>query len=132
MFLCLLKVWSIMHNGSVGQVQNKKTNLCFYLLFWHSFVVFYHKICVFYYFHFFFLMKYQIFATEYKNQSETRIRSPKLSDELYVSSLFKLEYYTIKATLICKQHVINYKITLSTLFLCTPIKFRKTTITRQF
>ena len=121
-----------MHHGSVGRVQNQKTDFCFYLFFWHSFVVVFIIKLVFLLFSFLFLMKYQIFATEYKNQSETRIRSPKLSDELYVSSLFKLEYYTIKATLICKQHVINYKITLSTLFLCTPIKFRKTTITRQF
>ena len=47
-------------------------------------------------------MKYQIFATEYKNQLETRIRSPQLSDELYVSALFKLKYSTIKTTVICK------------------------------
>ena len=39
-------------------------------------------------------MKYQIFETEYKNQSDTRTPSPKLSMELCASALFKLKYYT--------------------------------------
>ena len=39
-------------------------------------------------------MKYQISATEHKNQSKTRIRSPKLPVELYASARFKLKYYT--------------------------------------
>ena len=43
-------------------------------------------------------MKYQISATEYKSQSETKIRSPKLSVELYASALFKLKYYITLTT----------------------------------
>ena len=43
-------------------------------------------------------MKYQISVTEYKNQSETRINSPKLSVELHTSALFQLKYYTTLTT----------------------------------
>ena len=43
-------------------------------------------------------MKYQISVTEYKNQSETRISSPKLSVELHTSALFQLKYYTTLTT----------------------------------
>ena len=61
----LSKVRSILHHGLVGPVQNKNTNLCFHILFCHLFHL---KICVFIIFisfFFFFLMKYQISATEY-------------------------------------------------------------------
>ena len=46
-FLCLSEVWSMLHHGSVGWVQNKSTTLCFHLLFWHFSVVSHHNICVF-------------------------------------------------------------------------------------
>ena len=53
---------------------------------------------VFLLFQFLFLMKYQISVTEYKNQSETRISSPKLPVELHTSALFQLKYYTTLTT----------------------------------
>ena len=46
-FLCLSKVLSILHHESVGQAQNRNTNLCFHLLFFDILLLFYHKFCVF-------------------------------------------------------------------------------------
>ena len=77
-------------------------------------------------------MKYQISATEYKNQSETKIRNPKLS-ELYASGLFKLKYCTTltgltslgeKQNVRLLQYVNNMYITIKLTY--------QTTITAQF
>ena len=64
-FLRLSKVWIILHHGSVGRVHKKCCLMLSYTIL-TIFVVFHHKICVFIIFiSFFFLMKYQISATEY-------------------------------------------------------------------
>ena len=63
-FLRLSKVWSMLHHGSVGQVQSKEYyymftyTLCIFLL---LFIIKF----VFFSFSFFFLIKSQISATEY-------------------------------------------------------------------
>ena len=47
-FLRISKVWSMLHHGSVGQVQSKECYFKFtHTLLWHFFVVFHQKICVF-------------------------------------------------------------------------------------
>ena len=59
-FLHISQVWSMLHDGSVGRVQSKESYV----------ILTYQKICVFIIFvsffsFFFFLIKYQISATEY-------------------------------------------------------------------
>ena len=46
-FLCISKVSSMLHHGSVGQVHSKECYFMFTYTFWHFFVVFYQNICVF-------------------------------------------------------------------------------------
>ena len=46
-FLCIFKFWSMLHHGSVGQVQSKEYYFMFTYTFVTFFVVFHQKICVF-------------------------------------------------------------------------------------
>ena len=58
-FLCISKVWSMLHQGSLGQVQHKEC----YFIFTYTFMNI--KKFVFLSFSFLFLMKYQISATKH-------------------------------------------------------------------
>ena len=80
-FLRIPKVWSMLHHGLVGQVENKECNFMFTDIFvTFFFVVFYKIICVFIIFIYFY--KYQ-FPRQNINQSETRTDDKKLSVELH-------------------------------------------------
>ena len=90
-FLCLSKIWGILHYGSVGRV-HKKMFLNTFVYFFTSltfFFVFDHKICVLIYFicfsflFFFFLWSIK-FPQQNTNQPETWIGGLKLSVELYI------------------------------------------------
>ena len=52
-FFCISKVWSMLHQGSVGWVQSRECYFMFTYTFWHFFVIFHHKNMRFYHFHFF-------------------------------------------------------------------------------
>ena len=66
-FLRISKVWSMLHHGLVGRVQNKQSYCMFTYTFAAIFSVLFHqKICVFIIFvSFIFLDKYEISAREY-------------------------------------------------------------------
>ena len=90
-FFRLSKIWSMLHHGSVGQVQTKNTTICFHLLFLTSF---------FFFFFLFFIIKLVLlsfsflfwwsikFPQQNINQLERRMGGPKLSVELYVTISF--------------------------------------------
>ena len=64
-FLRISKVWSKLHHEPVGQVQSKECCSLLTYTFWHIFCCFLSKELCFYHFHFFFLTKNQISATEH-------------------------------------------------------------------
>ena len=66
-FLRISKVWSMLHHGLVGRVQNKQSYCMFTYTFAAIFCVLFHqKICIFIIFiSFIFLDKYEISAREY-------------------------------------------------------------------
>ena len=82
-FLCISKIWSMLHHGPVGQFQSKE---CYYMLtytFLAYFSCFSAKFMYFYHFHIF--LWWSIKSPQQNiNQWESRIDEKKLLAELYV------------------------------------------------